>query len=267
MGRRKRPRARKMAAATRPAPAALNAPPYQAAATRNSDIALWCPPLISSDAALGRDLDLLTSRADDTVRNDPFALNAVRISRDSVVGAVAKLSLKPNARVMGIRQEAAQEWAREIEREWELYAETPWYHSDARRMQTFSQQLWTAHNTFFSKGAALGVIKFKRGFSDFRTCLHVINPDRLSNPNGRPDSRSLRFGVEMDQDGAPLFFNIRNGHPSDMFADARGTAWERVRYNTAWGRPIVLHVFDHMHAEMTRGVTQFASVSPADEGC
>ena len=104
-----------------PAQASVS-PPYQGAATGNTDIALWCPPLVSSDGALWGDMDLLTSRADDTVRNDPFALNAVRISRDSVIGAVAKLSLKPNARAMGIAPEAAQEWAREIEREWELYA-------------------------------------------------------------------------------------------------------------------------------------------------
>ena len=97
------------------------------------------PPLRSADADTLADIDTAKARSRDLVRNNPFAKNALRILRDSVIGPGLRLSLKPDHVSLGIPADVARSWARRAERRWELYANSPGKYADARRLQTFNQ--------------------------------------------------------------------------------------------------------------------------------
>gem|GEM_PF-4947681 len=46
----------------------------------------------------------------------------------------------------------------------------------------------------------------------FSTVLQLVEPDRLSNSDGKHDSKTLRSGIEIDSYGAPKAYWIRKNH-------------------------------------------------------
>src|SRR5690606_26307220 len=95
----------------------------------------------------------------------------------------------------------------------------------------------------------------------YGTCVHIIDPARLSNPLGQVDTDQLRDGVELDEYGAPVAYNIRKAHPGDVFMRQQEMfIWERIEREDGYGRPHVVHSFDAQRAGMTRGVSRWASV-------
>lgn len=225
------------------------------------ELSAWRPRNISADAAVLKDAVALRARARDLVRNNPLAKNAVRMNRDAVSGSGLKLSLKIDWRTLGLPDiETAAEWQDHVVRAWEAYAESVEFQADARRQRTFSQIFALVDQTDYVDGEALAVLEMKPGVGIYQTCVNLIDVDRLSTPLGAVDSDSLRGGIERDAYGEPIAYYIREGHPNDVGITIRALSWNRVERQTPWGRPIVLHTFDHTRPEMTRGVTEFASV-------
>lgn len=236
---------------------------YRDAKTRGgTELALWRPRNVSADAAILRDHKLIRARARDLVRNDPLAKNAVRMNRDAVSGSGLKLSLKIDWVTLGLESiEAANEYQDHVTREWEAAVESIEFQADARRQRTFSQLFATVDQTDFVDGESLAVLELKPGVGLYQTCVNLIDVDRLETPIGVMDSDTIRGGVERDIYGEPIAYHIREGHPSDigLSSSLRALAWKRVPRMTDWGRPIVLHTFDHQRPEQTRGVSEFAA--------
>jgi lambda family phage portal protein len=93
--------------------------------------------------------------------------------------------------------------------------------------------------------------------------LQVVEPDRMSNPNGMPDTDQLRAGVEKDENNAPIAYHFRRRHPGDTLSlGANGLRWDRVeRWDRVgnWDRPKVLHVYDKREPGQTRGVSKLVA--------
>lgn len=233
---------------------------YRDARASGGEIALWQPRNVSADAAVLKDAGRLRARARDLVRNNPHAKNAVRMNRDAVSGSGLKLSLKIDWRTLGLADiEVASEWQDHVTREWEAFAESIECQADARRQRTFSQIFQLVDQTDYVDGEALSIVEMKPGIGAYQTCLNVIDVDRLSTPAGVLESDVIRGGVERDGYGEPIAYHIRVGHPADVGLSLSALSWQRVERQTPWGRPVVLHVYDHLRPEMTRGVTEFAS--------
>jgi capsid protein len=47
--------------------------------------------------------------------------------------------------------------------------------------------------------------------------IQLIEADRLSNPAGVQDSKTLRSGIEIDAYGAAVAYHIRKTHPGDAY--------------------------------------------------
>lgn len=71
-------------------------------------MAEWLPPSQSADAALLPALRLGNARADDLVRNNGIAANAVALHKDHIVGHMFLISYRPNWRWLGMRETAAK---------------------------------------------------------------------------------------------------------------------------------------------------------------
>jgi lambda family phage portal protein len=226
------------------------------------ELALWRPRNLSADAAILRDHKLIRARARDLVRNDPLAKNAVRMNRDAVSGSGLKLALRIDWQTLGFKNiAAANEYQDHIVREWEAYAESIEFQADARRQSTFSQLFQTVDQTDFVDGESLAILEMKPGVGLYQTCANLIDVDRLENPVGVADSNFIRGGIERDIYGEPLAYHVREAHPADVGLGALVSpmAHKRVARMYPWGRPIVLHTFDHARPEQTRGVSEFAA--------
>ncbi|KNY93671.1 hypothetical protein AGA37_23870, partial [Escherichia coli] len=79
------------------------------------------PPAQSADAALLPALRLGNARADDLVRNNGIAANAVALHKDHIVGHMFLISYRPNWRWLGMRETAAKSFVDEVEAAWSEY--------------------------------------------------------------------------------------------------------------------------------------------------
>lgn len=234
---------------------------YAAGANGNSNIAFWRPRLRSVDAEVLQDSPQIRARARDLVRNNPFAAHAVRISRIAVVGAKLRLALRPDWRFLGIDRKLAMGWARDVERVWDQYAHGPSMWFDAGRRMSFTDFMNLAHDEDFVAGEALVGVEWDDA-RPWSTCFQAIDIDRLSNPNGAPESDVLKGGVELDRFGAPVAYRIRNAHPADHGVTSNLAArftWSRIERETAWRRPVMLHSYQIVRAGQTRGLSEFAT--------
>lgn len=237
--------------------------PYEAA-RRDGAHAHWRAVPRSADADWLEDRDEVVAKARDIGRNEGVGASASMRVINSAVGFRWDFTSKPNHRALGISYEAARDLGQDIDAAWEQYAYGIHFSADAERTLTFGQLLRLSAAHIFNDGEMLGLIEWASNETTrFKTRLRIVDPDRLSNPNGKPDTQTLRGGVEKDFNGVPIRYWIREGHPEDIGtgsgrASMNWHAWER--YSTNLDRPQVLHAFDKLRAGQTRGVTRFASV-------
>lgn len=227
----------------------------------SSNIAFWRPQLRSVDAEVLSDGPTIRARARDLVRNNPHAAHAVRISRIAVVGAKLRLALRPDWRLLGLDHKTAMGWARDVERVWDQYSHGPSMWFDAGRRMSFTDHMNLVHDADFIDGECLVAAEWDDA-RPWSTCFQVVDVDRLSNPNGAPESDVLKAGVELDRFGAPIAYHVRNAHPVEhgMLSNlAAQSTWTRVPRETYWRRMIVAHSYQISRAGQTRGVSEFAS--------
>ncbi len=221
----------------------------------------WQPYGGSADGDLLYDLPLITARTRDIARNDGYASGAMQSHLDSVIGAALRLAAKPDWRVLGLSPEWASAWGRDVEARFRLWGSDSRKFCDAARGQTFGGLVGMAYRSLLMNGAALAAMLWlDRGPSIFRTAVQLIEPDRLGNPGGAPDSEFLRGGVALDQYGAQIGYHVRKRHPGDALLSfgAGDFETEFVPRETVWGRPSMIHAYDPERIGQNRGKSIFA---------
>lgn len=242
--------------------------PHEAAAgTRGTFQRTWRPGLRSADADWLYDRDDVVARARDAGRNSVIGASAGHRKINSVVGFRWRLSSKVNARALGISYEAARELRRQIEALFRPYAYGPTFQSDAERCKTFGQLLRMSAAHIFYDGEALGLVEYAADEpTRFKTRLRIADPDRLSNPYGAADSLTMRAGKELNAARAPVAYWIREAHPTDLGATP-SMNWRRWdRYAHELGRPQVLHAYDVLRAEQSRGIPRLVAALKSIRG-
>ena len=210
----------------------------------------------SSDSEVFRSKDGLTQAARDVSRTSDYGGSVRRTLVDNMVGANLKLVVSIDAKALGIDDDTAGLLSDVIEQEWNVHAEGPTFGADAQRKQTFSGLMRTAASSYVTAGEALSSVEWKPSLSGYATCLNLIDPERLSDPNGAIDPVSgRRMGVWRDYFGEPVAYSIRRFQVSDSLWTTQSYVWDVFRRYTDWGRPVILHAFEHDRPEMTRGIS------------
>jgi len=242
-----------------------NVTPYDAADSFSDSLADWQPALWSPDNEINIYRDRIVSRIRDLARNDGWASGAITRILDNAVGASFRPIVKPDYRALAIMTgnkafdaKWADEYGRVIEAAWRTWANDPNHYCDVERKLTVSQMMRLAFRHKLVDGDALAVLQYRtdrlgHGRAQYATAIQMIDPDRLSNPQQRFDMRWVRGGVEIDDDGAPIAYHIREAHMGDWWSAQKTMTWQRIPRETSWGRPIVVHDFDHDRASQHRG--------------
>lgn len=239
--------------------------PYDAADWHHSSVAGWEPWLWSPDTEVNIWRNRMVARMRDLVRNDGWASGSVTRLLDNAMGVVFRPRMKPDYRMLaemtGNRDfdaDWADEYGRCVEAHWRNWANDASCHCDLERRLTLPQLFRLAFRHKLIDGDALAVLHWRPdriapGRGRYATVVQLVDPDRLSNPNDAFDMPYIRGGVEIDADGVPVAYYIRSAHMGDWWSGKDTMHWERVPRETEWGRPVVVHDFDHDRAGQHRG--------------
>lgn len=220
----------------------------------------WTPPVISPDMQINPVKDSADARSRDIVQNDGYATGAIHTHRDSIVGSQYRLNAQPEYTVLGADEKWAEEFQEVVEARFNLVADSPDAWLDASRKNTLTGLIRLAVGGFLMTGEVLATAEWVRERNrPFRTAVQMVSPTRLSNPDGAPDSRTLRRGVEQDMYGRSVAYHIRSAHPGEMY-DHRSYQWRRVPAAKPWGRRQVIHIIEQLQPSQTRGISDMVSV-------
>lgn len=239
--------------------------PYDAADYLNPHMAAWNPYLPSPDFEINPYRDRLIARVRDLVRNDGWASGAVSRILDNTIGHTFRPISKPDYRALAAYTGKktfdatwADEFSREVNAHWRAWAEDPGFYCDMHRSMPLNELLGVAFRHKLVDGDALCQMVFLEdrvgyGKARYATAVNLIDPDRLSNPQLRFDTATMRGGVELDQHGAAKGYHIRQAHQGDWFVAYKSITWDYIPRETSWGRPIIVHDYDRTRASEHRG--------------
>ena len=239
--------------------------PYDAADRTSDHMASWSPYLGSPDGDLNMYRDTIVARVRDMVRNDGWASGVVTRTLDNAIGANFRPIFKPDwqslAAQTGIKafdHVWADEFAQALEAGYRTWSTDIGRYCDTQRNMTIAQMMWLGFRHKIVDGDALAIAhwlpgRIGPGKARYATAIQMVDPDRLSNPQLRFDSNTMRGGVEVDEYDAAIAYHIRRAHQGDYFNAAKSMTWDRIERETSWGRPIVIHDFDHERAGQHRG--------------
>lgn len=218
----------------------------------------WVSGEGSADADTIPDLPLLRSRSRDLRRNVPTATGAIATNITNVVGDGLRVRPSVNRRRLGLSREQAVEINRLFSEEFELACRSV----DFTRAQKFGELQALVLGSKLESGDVFVIRRFRQDPGDtYGAKLHVIEADRCSNPNNHADTENRVAGVEMNANGVVQAYHFSNGHPGDIRRKAM--TWRRVPARYRDGRLIVLHLFDRLRPDQTRGVPYLAPVIEA----
>ena len=173
----------------------LMAGAFDASNRFDRQLATWQPGLRSADGAMLPDKALADARALDAARNDSFVAGGTQLHRDSIVGAMYRLTAMPRIKVLGLSDSWAEAFQEEVEAKFTNWAESLDFWCDASRRNTFTGLVRLAVGTFVASGEALATAEWMReGVRPYRTAIQMIDPQRLSNPQDRNFDRDRTKG-------------------------------------------------------------------------
>lgn len=239
---------------------------YDAADVFSQHFAGWNPNVWSPDNEINMFRDRMVARIRDLVRNDGWASGLVTRILDNAMGAVFRPLAKPDWRSLqaitgnkAYDNTWATEYGKTVDALYRVWAEDEGCWCDAARKNTMAQNYRLAFRHKIVDGDALAQMKWipervGPGKARYATCMAMIDPDRLSNPQNRFDLQLTRGGVEVDLHGAAVAYHIREAHPTDWYDAQRSMTWQRIARETSWGRPIIVHDYDTDRAAQHRGM-------------
>lgn len=222
----------------------------------------WLPFLGSPNRDLSTpERKTLVARSRDAMRNHTIARAAVVRTRTNVVGTGLICRPQVDHEALGITEEQADALNAHIQREWEMYAGDP-RECDAEATLNHYQLQSLALVSAMTGGDCFATTPWiERPGTIFSTRIQLVETDRVSNPNGQPDSQFMVEGVEFDQYGAPVAYHMCNGYPDDKFLKYP-LRWDRVEaFGVETGRRRVLQVWcDKERPGLKRGAPYLAPV-------
>lgn len=238
---------------------------YDASDIYNSHMENWRPFLWSADTSMNPYRDRVVARARDVERNDGWAKSGVANILDNTVGGKLRPISKPDYRSLAQfsgNQKFDHVWAHEfgqaVEACYRPWANDIMHYNDVMRKLTFGEQMWLLMRHKLIDNDAIALMHWRDnllgpGRARYATSVQIVDPDRLSNPNMAFDTIDRRGGVQIDEYGAPVGYHFRKAHIGDWFTAAQSVTWEYVPKETAWGRPVVIHDYEHELANQHRG--------------
>ena len=208
---------------------------------------------------------LLTQRSRSLYMTSPIAISAIKTTRTNVIGAGLRLKSRIDFNLLGITQEEADQWEKQVEQEFNLWAESKF--CDALGLNSFYELQQIALMSWLMNGDSFTIIRHLQPtpYMPYGLKLHIIEGDRVCNPspngnvsqNAKYKGNQLINGVEINKYGMVEAYHICNRHPQTNGKKE----WQRIKFiGDKTGLPNILHVMEAERPEQYRGVPYLAPV-------
>lgn len=219
----------------------------------------WLSDIASPFEDIEDNIQTLRERSRDLYMGAPIASGALKGLRTNVIGIGLKLNARVDAEVLNMTQDEADRWEKNVEREFDLWADSK--NCDLARMNDFYSLQQLAFLSFLMSGDCFVLLPmYERAGSPYELCIQLLEADRICNPG---DVKSLDEkiinGVEIDKKGEVVAYHIAQKHPKSTLSASN--SWTRVqKYGSLTGRPNVIHLVEFERPEQRRGVPFLAPV-------
>ncbi|MGF7152624.1 phage portal protein [Novosphingobium gossypii] len=238
---------------------------YDAGIRGHRQMKSWDPRIGGADREALGSRDTIVARARDLVRNNPVISGGLDRRAEAVVGSRLRLQAMPDFEAMGRDWQWASAWALNVESQFRVWDRDTRRLCDAERAQTFGQMMETAYRHWWVDGEALAYVEMRDRGSAYQTCIRLIDPDRLQNPDSvqdetvLPNGNQVVGGVEIDTDGVVVAYHIRVQHPDSLTYRKSVKETDRIEREDRDGRPRVIHAFKRNRAQQRRGVSRLVA--------
>lgn len=211
-------------------------------------------------------LDMLVQRSRSLFMTAPVATSAIKTTRTNVVGSGLKLKSRIDFNLLGMTQEQADMWEKQVEQEFNLWAESKF--CDCLGLNNFYELQQVAMMSWLLNGDSFTVMRHlpTKPYMPYGLKLHLIESDRICNPKQmgaiNPNMKAsngnrILNGIEVDQYGQVVAYHICNRNPRTTGKKE----WNRIKsIGDQTGLPNILHVMEAERPEQYRGVPYLAPV-------
>lgn len=220
----------------------------------------YLPSANTADQDIISKLQAMRAGSRDLYYNTPGATAPIRRFRTNVVGTGLVLRSQINRNLLGLSNEKADEWERNVEREFHAWANTE--ECDITRTQNFYELTGLSFlSTMLSGDVFVALPRVPRKGQVYDLRIKLIEADDCSNPNFSMDTNRIAGGVETDANGAPIAYHFKYTELNDsIYAGAFN--WKRVpAFGRRSGLRQVLHLFERERPGQRRGVPMLAPVT------
>lgn len=240
------------------------------AARNKNSMRGWLANSKSPQEDIDRNIPILRQRSRSLYMGAPLAVSAIKTNRTNIIGEGLRLKSSIDAKFLGMTAEAAAEWQRNTEREFELWAESKF--CDSTRVNNFYEIQQVACMSWLMNGDACVLLEYEKPSRAFPYGLriHLIESDRVCTPNSTgtsvnlyamdPDTHNRIYnGVEVTDGGRVVAYHICSTYPNSQLQITK--KWTRVKaFGDLTGTPNVLMIYETERAEQYRGVPYLAPV-------
>ena len=222
-------------------------------------------PQTSGKSEEAKHRDRAVRAARDLDRNNETIRGALDRKTNTVVGPALRVNPMPNFRALGQDVQWAMEFGQQAADVFADWSTGRRCLCDTEGHYQFGGLMWQAFRTLVGPDAEVaGVIHYEEERreeyqTDWATHVQLVDPDRISNPDGKPDSNDLFKGRQLDRHGRMIGLHIRRTHPSDPTSSIEETQHDYVERETFWGRPMAFHWFFKRRAGMQRALTNLVT--------
>ena len=215
----------------------------------------------SPDAAIAGSIDTLRKHVRQLEYNNGYVSGPIRRIANNTVGHgirfQSRLRSDDKGIVPKINQTMADRFNAEMERSFKFWAKK----ADLRLMFDFYELQHQVEMALLRDNEVLVIGRnSKRRDRLIPYCLEVLEADRLSTPMGEIHNPKIRHGIEYDDEGVPAYYFVLKVHPGETLSTARKRdEYEQVPAYNPNGTKKVLHLFNPMRPEQTRGLSFWSS--------
>ncbi len=217
-----------------------------------------------------RNLATLRSRSRCLYMSAPVATSAIKSLRTAVVGRGLHLHVAIDAAELGLTEQEAAAWSRNVEREFSVWAENP-AACDILGQHNFYELQQLALMSWKMSGDAFCLFRSAPAtpLTPYSLRLQLLEADRICTPGDiigdgvlayglTPSGNRVYDGVEVDKvSGRIVAYYVASDYPSNGMP----IEWSRVpKCGERTGSPNILHLMDAERPGQLRGVPLIAPV-------
>lgn len=227
-----------------------------------SEFSGWNPGLRFAGTTHGSDWNTITGRARDLDENNGWINGGLDRRVESVIGVNIRLSAQPAHELLNRDYDWRMNWTGDVQARFKVWANDIDRRCDARQKLAFGPMAKLSYLTYSRDGDIAAEIRDNQRGLRNTTNILLVEPERISTPPERVHEEGplLRNGVRMDENGAPLGYYVRSGHPNDPNPSFQMQRWDYIPARGRTGRAKFLHVYSPRRVEQNRGISRLAEV-------